>query len=121
MKPFHLKTFLILIGFVLKRIQQLLSKTAESMLTSCQDLCQGNQRVYFILAVWWFKPFFELVSVGGYICIYLVVYSPEIFGGFGLEEKSEKTKAVCSLGGTNCGGLRNVRLPIMDPLITVTQ
>ena len=35
-----------------------------------------------------------LVSVGGYIRIYLPVYGPEIIGGFGLEEKSQKAKAV---------------------------
>ena len=35
------------------------------------------------------------MSVGGYISIYLAVYDPEITGGFGLEEKSQKTKAVC--------------------------
>ena len=39
--------------------------------------------------------------VGGYICIYLVVYHPEIIGGFGLEEKGQKKKVP----------------PIIDPLI----
>ena len=52
------------------------------------------------------------MSVGGYIRICLAVYGPEIIGGFGLEEK---TKAVCGLGRTNYGGLRNVRPPIIDP------
>ena len=43
------------------------------------------------------------MSVGGYIRIYLAVYVPEfeIIGGFGLEEKSQKTKAVCGQGRTN--------------------
>ena len=45
-------------------------------------------------------------DVCGYIRIYLAVYGPEISDGFGLEEK---TKVVCDLGGTNYGGLRNVR------------
>ena len=58
------------------------------------------------------------MSVCGYICIYLVVYGPETKGGFGLEEKSQKTKAVCGLGRTNYGGLRNVRPPIIDPLMS---
>ena len=52
------------------------------------------------------------MSVCGYIRIYLAVYSLENKGGFGLEEK---TKAVCGLGRTNYDGLRNVRLPIIDP------
>ena len=60
-----------------------------------------------------------LVLVGGYIHIYLVVYGPEIIGSLGLEEKSQniknKTKAVCGLGRTNYGGLRNVRPPVIDP------
>ena len=53
------------------------------------------------------------MSVCGYIHIYLAVYDPEIIGGFGLEGKP---KAVCGLGRTNYGGLRNVRPPIIDPL-----
>ena len=53
------------------------------------------------------------MSVGGYILIYLAVYGPETKGGFGLEGK---TKAVCGVGRTNYGGLRNVRPPIIDPL-----
>ena len=52
--------------------------------------------------------------VCGYIRIYLTVYGPDIIGGFGLEEKSQKTKAVCGLGRTNYGGLWNVRPPIID-------
>ena len=55
------------------------------------------------------------MSVGRYIRIDLAVYGPEIFGGFGLEEKRQQTKAVCGLGRTNYGGLRNVRPPIIDP------
>ena len=43
--------------------------------------------------------------------IYLAVYCPEIIGGFDLEEKGQKTKAVCGLGRTNYGGLRNVQPP----------
>ena len=39
--------------------------------------------------------------VGGYIRVYLVVYHPEIIGGFGLEEKSQIMKVP----------------PIIDPLI----
>ena len=61
------------------------------------------------------------MSVGRYIRIYLAVYGPEIIGGFGLEEKSQKTKAVCGLGRTNYGGLRNVRPPIIDPLDHIAQ
>ena len=53
---------------------------------------------------------------GRYIHIYLAVYSPEIIGGFGFEEKSQKMKAVCSLGRKNYGGLWNVQPPIIDPL-----
>ena len=56
------------------------------------------------------------MSVCGYIRIYLVVYGPEIIGGFGLEENSQKTKAVGGLGRTNYGGLRNLRPPMIDPL-----
>ena len=48
------------------------------------------------------------MSVGGYIHIYLAVYGPEIIGGFGLEEKSQKTKAVCSLLEEDFYSLRNV-------------
>ena len=33
-----------------------------------------------------------------------------------VKKKKEKTKAVCSLGRTNYGGLRNVLPPIIDPL-----
>ena len=40
------------------------------------------------------------MSVGGYIRIYQAVYGPEIIVGFGLEEKSQKTKAICCLGKT---------------------
>ena len=54
------------------------------------------------------------MSVGGYICIYQAVYGPEIIGGFGLEEKRPKSKAVCSLGRANYGGLQNVQPPIID-------
>ena len=43
-----------------------------------------------------------------FVGIYLVVYSPETKGSFSLEEKSQKTKAVCSVGRTNYGSLRNV-------------
>ena len=43
------------------------------------------------------------------IRIYLAVYGPEIIGGFGLDEKGQKTKAVCGLGRTNY-----VRPPIID-------
>ena len=46
-----------------------------------------------------------LMSVFGYIRIYLAVYGPENKGGFGLEEK---TKEVCGLGRTNYAGLQNV-------------
>ena len=49
------------------------------------------------------------MSVSEYIRIYLAVYGPEIIGGFGLEEKSQKTKAVFGLGRTKYGGLRNER------------
>ena len=56
------------------------------------------------------------MSICGYIRIYLAVYGPEIIGGFGFEEKSNKTKAVCGLRRTNYGSLRNVRPPIIDPL-----
>ena len=52
----------------------------------------------------------------GYIRIYLAVYGQEIIGAFGLKEKSQNTKAVCGLGRTNYGGLRNLRPPIIDPL-----
>ena len=44
------------------------------------------------------------MSVCGYIRIYLAVYDN---GGFGLKRKP--------FGRTNYGGLRNVRLPIIDP------
>ena len=57
------------------------------------------------------------VSVCGYIRVYLAIYGPEINGGFGLEGKSEKPKAVCGLARTNYGGLRNMRPPTIDPLI----
>ena len=43
-------------------------------------------RVYYILQSGDLSHF--LGSVGGYIRIYLVVYSPETIGGFSLEEKS---------------------------------
>ena len=33
-----------------------------------------------------------------------------------LRKKAKKTKAVCGLGRTNYGGLRNVRPPIIDAL-----
>ena len=56
------------------------------------------------------------MSVCGYIRIYLAVYGPEIIGGFGLEENSQKAKAVGGLGRTNYGGLRNLRPPVIDPL-----
>ena len=56
------------------------------------------------------------MSVCWYIRIYLAVYGPEIIGGFGLEEKSQKAKTVCDLGRTNYGGLRNVRPPLIDAL-----
>ena len=55
--------------------------------------------------------------VCGYIRIYLVVYGPEIIGGFGLEKK---TKAVCGLERTNYGCLRNARPPIIDPQGSLT-
>ena len=55
------------------------------------------------------------MSVGRYIRIYLAVDGPEIISGYGLEEKSQKRKAFCFLGRTNYGGLRNVRLPVLDP------
>ena len=55
------------------------------------------------------------MSVGRYIHISLAFYGPEIIGGFGLEEKSQKTKVVCGLGRTNYGSLQNVRPPIIDP------
>ena len=61
-----------------------------------------------------------LVSVCGYIRICLAVYGSEIIGGLGVEEKSQKTKAVCVLGRTNYGGLRNVRPPIIDPIGKLT-
>ena len=61
------------------------------------------------------------MSGGGYIRIYLAVQGPETKGGFGLEEKSQKTKAVCDLGRTNYGGLRNVRPPIIDPLSSLSH
>ena len=69
------------------------------------------------LAVWWFKPFLNVALRDRYILIYLAVYGPEIIDGFGLEtEKSKiKTKAVCSLGRTNYGSLRNVQPPTVDP------
>ena len=51
------------------------------------------------------------VSISGYIRTHLAVYGPEIIGGFGLENKSKKTKAVCGLGRTNHGGFRKVRPP----------
>ena len=55
------------------------------------------------------SSYFE-VSVDGYIRIYLAVNCPEIISGFGLEEKSKKTKAVCRyLRRRNYGGLRNMR------------
>ena len=44
------------------------------------------------------------------IRIYLGVCGPEIIGGFGLDEKGKKTKAVCGLGRINY-----VRPPIIDP------
>ena len=58
------------------------------------------------------------MGVCGYIRIYLAVYGPEIIGSFGLEGKSQKTKAVCGLGRINYGGLRNVRPPIIDPPVS---
>ena len=54
------------------------------------------------------------MSFGAYIRIYLAVYGPEIIGDFGLEENSQKTKALCGLGRINYGGLWNVRPPIID-------
>ena len=51
------------------------------------------------------------MSVGRYIRIYLAVYGLEIIGGFGFEDKSQKTKAVCGLERKNSGGLRNVPHP----------
>ena len=56
-----------------------------------------------------------LVSVYGYIRIYLVVYGPEIIGGFGLEEKSQKVKAVCGLGRTNRWRLAECATPYNRP------
>ena len=41
------------------------------------------------------------MSVCGNIRIYLAVYVPEIIDGFGLEEKSQKTKAVQMLSRNN--------------------
>ena len=55
------------------------------------------------------------VSICGYIHIYLAVHSPEIIGGFNLEGKSPKLKAVCGLTySTNYGSLWNVRPSILD-------
>ena len=50
--------------------------------------------------LWRFKPF---LSVGWRVYSYLSDGLPEfeIIGGFGLEEKSQKTKAVCGQGRTN--------------------
>ena len=59
------------------------------------------------------------MSVGGYNCIYLAVYVPEIINSFGHEETSQKMKEVCGLGRRNYGGLRNVRPPIIDPLCCI--
>ena len=50
-----------------------------------------------------------------------MVYGPEIIGSFGLEEKSQKPKAVCGLGRTNYGGLGNVRPTIIDHLNKITK
>ena len=80
-----------------------------------QNLAQPGRSVqgaYYTLAAWRFKPF---LSVGNFV-FYLAVYGPEIIGGFGLEEKSQKAKYVCGLGRRNYGGLRNVWPPIIDPL-----
>ena len=55
------------------------------------------------------------MSVGGYICIYLAVYCPEIIGGFAIEEKRKKTEVVCGLGRRNYGRFLNVHPPIIDP------
>ena len=43
------------------------------------------------------------------IRIYLAVYGPEIIGGFDVDEKRSKTKAVCGLGRKYY-----VRPPIID-------
>ena len=51
-----------------------------------------TDRVYYTLAVWRSKQF--LSGGCGYIHIYLVVYGPEIIGGFSL---LEKTTEVCGL------------------------
>ena len=54
------------------------------------------------------------MSVGGYIGIYLAVYGPEMIGGFGLEEKRQKTKAVC--GKDKLWRFAECAIPILDPL-----
>ena len=77
-------------------------------------------RFYYTLAVWRIKSFFS-VGLRVYILIYLAVYGPEIIGGFVVEEKCQKTKAVCGPRRTNYGGLRNVRSPLIDPLAWVQR
>ena len=80
--------------------------------------CLFNLLYYAIwgsVILWRFKPF---------LSVSLRVYS-YLFGGlrsrnywrFRSGGKSKKTKAFCGLGRTNYGGLRNVRPPIIDPLI----
>ena len=73
----------------------------------------SNRRVYYTLMV---EAIFECWLRYIHTCIYLVVNGPEIIGGFGLEEKSKKTKAVYCLGRTNYGGFGNVETPIIDTL-----
>ena len=59
------------------------------------------------IILWRFKPFLSAgLRVHSYL--YLALYGPEMIGCFGLEEESQKTKAVCGLERTNYGGLRNV-------------
>ena len=48
--------------------------------------------------------------------VFIWRFTVQKLGGFGLEEKSKKTKVVCGLRITNYGGLRNVRPPIIDPI-----
>ena len=99
-----------LIGYT-DSLELLYAQSDNSHPSACNYYSKALKRVYYTRALWRFQPF--LVSVCRCIRIYLVAYGPEIKGDFALEGKTE---AVCGLGRTNYGGLRNVRPPIIDPL-----
>ena len=71
-------------------------------------------RVYYTLAVWRLKPF---LSDRLFVFIWRFTVQKLLAVLVKFEEMSEKTKVVCGLGRTNCGGLRNARPPIIDPQI----